>query len=184
MNHSSRLSKRSLERRLQPAAIVVHGQEAIVDPHKFLHDHLGEDAIVVIESTDRVCVERLQELTSDFGAVLHAHGFSASRKAQARVARAAQGWVGDALRECEIATAGSRQTVAADGRMMCLGERGETSASGTTYGEARIKPYTLPIANGPAQVDVMFRNYFEETASGRLACIAHRVTGFVAREER
>jgi hypothetical protein len=182
MSNSIRTTKRSLGRQLQPTAISVIGPTAVSDPHAFLCEHLGDDAIVVIESTDRVRTVTLASLAIDATTTLHAHGFSASRKCQARVARTLQGWIGDAVCECDAPTPGARQVLASDGRMMCLGTRVEAGSSETTYGEARIKPFVLPIPNGPSQVDVQFRNYHEETASGRLACIAHRVTGFVARE--
>jgi hypothetical protein len=194
MSNSIRTTKRSLGRQLQPTAISVIGPTAVSDPHAFLREHLGDDAIVVIESADRVRTVTLASLAIDATTILHAHilhahflhaqGFSASRKCQARVARTPQGWIGDAVCECDAATPGARQVLASDGRMMCLGTRVEAGSSETTYGEARIKPFALPIPNGPSQVDVQFRNYHEETASGRLACIAHRVTGFVAREEK
>jgi hypothetical protein len=183
MTTDTRTTRPALDRGLHETAIALHGPTPIADPAAFLREHAGaDDAIVVIEATDRVRTERLQSSTIDARTTVHAHAFSATRRSQARVARTPHGWIGDAVRECDGASADARRVLAGDERMMCLGERVDSDATTTRYGEARIKPFALPVPNGPNQVDVAFRNYYEETATGRLACVAHRVTGFVARE--
>jgi hypothetical protein len=184
MTSRTRITRRALARNLEDTWILADGPRAIDDPNAFLRDQLGLDATVVVESTDRVRTEHVRSVTLDAQCTIHAHGFSSSRQCQARVARTPNGWIGDAVRECGASTPGARQVMASDGRMMCLGERVEADSGGTTYAEARIKPYILPMPDGPRQVDVAFRNYYQETASGRLACVAHRVTGFVARGEK
>lgn len=177
---NSRLTKRQIDRKLQDACIVIKRPTAVADASSFLKAELGSgsDCVVVVEETDRVITIPLAEL-SITETTLHLHGFSKSTLAQARVARTATGWIGDAVRECDAETASARHVLAQDGRMMCLGER----VSGTTtYAEARIKPYQLPIKIEAKQLDVAYRNYYEETATGRLACVAHRAVEFVARE--
>lgn len=176
----TRISQRNLDRRLQATWIVSRSATTVTDAIPFLKAELGgaSDAMVVVEETDRVITVPLTELA--VGAkTLHLHAFSKLARAQARVARDATGWVGDSVRECEAGTAGARAVLAQDGRVMCLGER----VAGTgTFAEARIKPYAIPAAIRADQLDVAYRNYHEETASGRLACIAHRAVEFVARE--
>lgn len=184
MTKRSRITKRALARDLEETWIVTDGPRAIDDPNAYLRSQLGDDATVVVESVDCVRTAYLDSVMLDDQITIHAHGFAASRRCQARVARTPHGWIGDAVHECDARTAGARQVVASEGRMMCLGERVEAGTTGSAYAEARIKSYTLPMPDGPRQIDVAFRNYYEETASGRLACVAHRVTGFVAREEK
>lgn len=176
----TRMTKRDLERRLQDAWIVTKPAAAVADAIAYLKAELGgaNDAMVVAEETDRVITVALGELSIG-EKTLHLHAFAKSARAQARVTRTTAGWVGDAVRECDAETAGARHVLAQDGRVMCLGER----IPGTrTFAEARIKPYEIPTATGGDQIDVTYRNYHEETASGRLACIAHRAVEFVARE--
>jgi hypothetical protein len=176
----TRMTKRDLERQLQEAWIVTKTSAAVADALAFLTAELGgaNDAVVVAEESDRVLTVSLGELSIG-EKTLHLHAFSKSARAQARVARTAAGWVGDAVRECDIGTAGARHVLAQDGRVMCLGERIPNTRA---FAEARIKPYEIPAATGGDQIDVTYRNYHEETASGRLACIAHRAVEFVARE--
>jgi len=184
MTTQDRMKKPARARSLEPAWITVDGPRVVANPHEYLRGKLGDDATIVIESTDRVQTVGMPSLRIDAETTLHAHGFAPSRKCQARVARTPQGWIGDSVCECDSPTAETREVLACDGHMMCLGERLDAGAFGTTYGEARIKAFTLPIDDGPTQVDIKFRNYYEQTASGRLTCIAHRVTGFVARKEK
>jgi hypothetical protein len=174
-----RLTKREIERALKDASIVIKSPSVIADAVSFLKGELSDaaDAVVVVEETDRVITVRLTELTvSD--KTLHLHAFSKSARAQARVARTQAGWVADAVLECDEGTAGARKVLAQDGRVMCLGERVPNT---NTFAEARIKPYELPVKADVKQIDVTYRNYHEETASGRLACIAHRAVEFDAR---
>lgn len=176
----SRIRPRELARQLLESSIVMTESAEVTDPVKFLHAHTGsaEDAVVVAEETDRVVAVSLSEFRLS-ERTLHLHAFSAGTRSQARAARTASGWVADAVHECDATRDGARRVLAQQGRAMCLGER----ISGTnTFAEARIRPYGLPAPGDASQLDVLFWNYFEETASGRLACIAHRVIGFVARE--
>ena len=184
MTTDSRMVWKPHVRQLRATSIRVYSAVAVADPLSFLREHVGaENAIVVIEAIECVSAVLLKDATLDTATMLHAQGFSASRKAQARIARTATGWIGDAVHECDCGVPGALQVVATDERMMCLGERLDTNTGASRYGEARITPYTLPLPNGTSQVDAQFRNYYQETASGRLACIAHRVTALVAREE-
>lgn len=179
---NQRLSKRHIDRTLQDASLMIKRPTLVADATSFLKTELGNasDGMVVVEETDRVIIVALAELAVS-EKTQHLHGFSKSARAQVRVARTAEGWIGDSVRECDAGTQGARPVLAQDGRMMCLGER--VSVSGpATYAEARIKPYQLAVKIDAKQVDVTFRNYYEETASGRLACIAHRAVEFVARE--
>lgn len=179
---NQRLSKRQIDRKLQDVCVVIKQPAMVADATSFLKAELGSgnDCVVVVEETDRVITVPLAEL-SVTEKTLHLHGFSKSARTQARAARTPAGWIGDAVRECDAGTQGAQPVLAQDGRMMCLGDR--VSVSGpATYAEARIKPYQLAVKIDAKQVDVTFRNYYEETASGRLACIAHRAVEFVARE--
>lgn len=171
-------------RQLKNTWIVITDAHAVTDPLAFLRTELGSrsDAIVVMEETDRVATVALDKVTVS-ERTLHLHGFSKTAAAQARAARAGTGWVADSVRECDQSTAGARKVLAQDGRMMCLGER----IPGTSgFAEARIQQYEiqvpLPAMSEATQLDVAYRNYHEETASGRHACIAHRAVEFVARE--
>jgi hypothetical protein len=177
---NARLTKRQIDRKLQDACIVIKRAATVADATSFLKAELDSatDCVVVVEESDRVITVPLGEV-SVTEKTLHLHGFSKSARAQARVARTAAGWIGDSVRECDAGTVGAQAVLAQEGRMMCLGER----VPGTnTYAEARIKPYQLSVKVEAKQIDVNYRNYYEETASGRLACIAHRAVEFVARE--
>jgi hypothetical protein len=177
---NARLTKRQIDRKLQDACIVIKRPAPVADATSFLKAELGSgsDCVVVVEETDRVITIPLAEL-SITEKTLHLHGFSKSACAQARAARTTAGWIGDAVRECDAGAANAQQVLAQEGRMMCLGERVPGT---TTCAEARIKPYQLPVKIEAKQLDVTYRNYYEETATGRLACIAHRAVEFVARE--
>jgi hypothetical protein len=173
-------TKRQSSRALQDAFIVIKSPTTVMDAVSFLKTELASagDSVVVVEETDRVITVALAELSIG-ERTLHLHGFSKSARAQARVARTATGWIGDAVRECDADDAGARKVLAQDGRMMCLGERVPNT---DTFAEARIKAYRLPVKVEARQIDVTYRNYHEEAANGRLACIAHRAVEFVARE--
>ena len=167
-----RTTQRDIDRQLQDAWIVMKDSHAVADPLVFLRAELGaaSDAIVVIEETDRVVTLSLATaIVTD--RTLHLHAFSKDARAQARVARTISGWVGDSARECDASAVGARKVRAQDGRVMCLGER--TSAS---------SPYEIPVRPESKQLDVVYRNYHEEIASGQLVCIAHRAIEFLPRE--
>ena len=175
-----RTTQRDIDRQLQDAWIVMKDSHAVADPLVFLRAELGaaSDAIVVIEETDRVVTLSLATaIVTD--RTLHLHAFSKDARAQARVARTISGWVGDSARECDASAVGARKVRAQDGRVMCLGER--TSAS-SAFAEARISPYEIPVRPESKQLDVVYRNYHEEIASGPLVCIAHRAIEFLPRE--
>ena len=179
---TARVTARDLSSKLETAHIVLTPQAATQDPAAFLRAHLADDGLAVIERTDEVSIVELKHLTID-AKTIAIHAFSASRKAQVRLARADSTWRGDAVRECAQGDTGSIAVQAQRRTHMCLGTRVASTSNSITLAEARIKPYTLPIAPSTSdQHDIAHINYFEQTTSGRLVCIAHRVTGIVARE--
>ncbi len=179
-----RLTKADLQRSLCAAHILLTRASTVADPAAFLREHLDDNAIVVVEKTDAVTTLRLRDLRID-EKTLHVHGFSSAKISQARAARTGESWHADAVRECADIESNARKVLAQSRTHMCLGKQTSATNEGVTMAEARIKPYTLPIASSACgQHDITYINYFEALPSGRLVCIAHRVTGIVAREIR
>lgn len=178
-----RVTKRAINRSLVDAFVQSLAPSIQADPRAFLTQQLasnGEvDVLVVVESTDAVRMVTLRELEID-ARTLAVHGFSAQAKAQARAALSGSGWMCDAVRECKATDAGARAVWAQSSTHLCLGKA--TAAQPTdgrcTLAEARIKPYTLPLAARPgSQFEINYMNYFEQLDTGKLSCAAHRVVG-------
>ena len=163
---------------LRSCAIALSAPASIGDPIKFLCEHLDDDAVVVVESTDSVKVLRLSKLVID-DRTLHLHGFSNIKKSQARAARAgwaSPSWCADAVCECATGSEGSVDAKAREGQHLCLGKVRSSEGAASTLSEARTKPYTLPMALPvDAGATVSFVDYFTSDDTGRLNCTAHRV---------
>jgi len=107
---------------LWQTSIVLTGCGPVADPHEFLREAVGDDAIAVIERMSEVVVGRLSEVAFD-ATMLHIHAFSGERKVQARMARSDSSWVGDAVREVSGGEAASaREVWARPGLHLCLGK--------------------------------------------------------------
>jgi len=180
-SHGSRQERGSA---LTKAHIAITTTSTIAEPLKFLQEQLTPESLVVVEMSDQVRVLHLNDVVWN-EKTLQAHGFCPSKKSQARVARAGDTWLADAVRECDD-TQTNAQPVYAQARVhMCLGTKVAASNQGTTMAEARIKPYILPVSpSASGQHDISYLNYFQQTKTGRLACVAHRVIGIIDREAK
>jgi hypothetical protein len=160
---------------LKASRIVVTEPAVVADPTDFLSRWLDSTAIAVVERHADVQIVPLDDVIFDDHTV-SVHAFAEGRLTDVRVVRVGEGWLVDAVREGANVD-GARPVWARPGRHLCLGKATPAAGHGTVMREARIRPYSLPVAiptESNACVD--FVDYYAENAvTGDLHCIAHRV---------
>lgn len=160
---------------LTPTRITLTDPVVVVDPAEFFADWLDATAIAVMERHSEVRIIPLGDVTFDDRTV-HVHAFSESDRTDARAVRVADGWLVDAVRE-DAGDGNGRPAFGRPGRHLCLGKAVSGHTPGTMMQEARIRPYTLPIAiPADSNACVEFVDYYaEDEVTGDLHCFAHRV---------
>lgn len=160
---------------LKESRIVVTEPAVVADPTDFLSQWLDSTAIAAVERHADVRIVPLGDVIFDDHTV-SVHAFADGRRTDVRAVRVGDGWVVDAVREGADVD-GARPVWARPGRHLCLGKATSTPHHDTVMREARIRPYSLPVAiptDSNACVD--FIDYYAEDATtGDLHCIAHRV---------
>lgn len=161
--------------KLTATRIIVTEPVVVDDAAGFVSRWLDATAIAVVERHADVRVVSLGDVTFDEHTT-SVHAFADAKRTDVRAIRTAEGWLVDAVSEGTDVD-GSRPVLARPGRHLCLGKAIPSTGPGTTMREARIRPYTLPVAipvDANACVDYV-DYYAEDTTTGELHCIAHRV---------